>query len=336
MLATLVPAAFHLPGWVYEEKYDGYRIIAYKEGERVSLLTRNLKDRTDDFSEIAAAIAALAAPTLVLDGEIVVFDREGVSRFQLLQRRLEGEAEAAPVFAVFDCLWARERDLRDRPLTERRRVVEAEVPPGAHLRVARRLVADGLEAFEQAKRLGLEGLVGKDPASRYLPGVRFAAWRKVKVRAEEEFVIGGFTAPAGSRAHFGALLVGAYDGKRLRYAGKVGTGFSERTLDDLMRRFRPLRRPTPPFADPPRERDVTWIEPKLVAQVGFTEWTGDGRLRHPVFLGLREDKRPSEVRWPAGRPPPGRGRARPGAPARSGCAVAGSRGCGCGSDGRAP
>lgn len=298
MLATLVPAPFHLPGWIYEEKYDGYRLIAYKEGKRVSLLTRNLHDRTGEFPEIAAAIAGLRAPTLALDGEVVVFDRSEVSRFQLLQRRLEGEAEAAPVFAVFDCLWARGRDLRDRPLTERRRVVEAEVPQGAHLRVARRLAADGFTAFEEAKRLGLEGLVGKDPASRYLPGVRFPSWRKVKVRAEEEFVIGGFTAPAGSRAHFGALLVGAYDGTRLRYAGKVGTGFPARTLEDLRRRFTPLVRPAPPFADPPRERAVTWLEPRLVAQVGFTSFTGDGRLRHPVFLGLREDKRPSEVRWP--------------------------------------
>jgi len=240
----------------------------------------------------------LPAPTLALDGEVVIFDRDGISRFQLLQRRLEGESEAAPVFAVFDCLWARGRDLRARPLAERRAVVEDEVRKGKRVIVARRLAADGLEAFEQAKRLGLEGLIGKDPDSRYLPGVRSPSWRKVKVRAEEEFVVGGFTAPGGSRAHFGALLVGAYEGKRLRYAGKVGTGFTERTLADLMRRFTPLVRQASPFHDLPRERDVTWLEPRLVAQIGFTEWTGDGRLRHPVFLGLREDKRASEVRWP--------------------------------------
>jgi len=298
MLATLVATPFHHAGWIYEEKYDGYRIIAYKEGKQVSLLTRNLKDRTEDFPEIAAAIAALPAPTLALDGEVVIFDRDGISRFQLLQRRLEGESEAAPVFAVFDCLWARGRDLRARPLAERRAVVEDEVRKGKRVIVARRLAADGLEAFEQAKRLGLEGLIGKDPDSRYLPGVRSPSWRKVKVRAEEEFVVGGFTAPGGSRAHFGALLVGAYEGKRLRYAGKVGTGFTERTLADLMRRFTPLVRQASPFHDLPRERDVTWLEPRLVAQIGFTEWTGDGRLRHPVFLGLREDKRASEVRWP--------------------------------------
>jgi bifunctional non-homologous end joining protein LigD len=299
MLATPVGAPFHYPGWTYEEKYDGYRIIAYKEGKRVTLVTRNLKDRSGDFPEIVAAVAALPAPTLALDGEIVIFDREGISRFQLMQRRLEGEAEAA-VFAVFDALWTRGRDLRGRPLTERRGVVEREVRPGSRLVVARRLAADGLEAFEEARRLGLEGLVGKDPASRYLPGVRSPAWRKVKVRAEEEFVIGGFTAPGGSRAHFGAILVGAHEGGRLRYAGKVGTGFTARTLDALRRRFTPLVRPTSPFADGPRERDVTWLRPTLVAQIGFTELTGDGRLRHPVFLGLREDKRASAVRWPQG------------------------------------
>lgn len=298
MLATLVAGPFHYEGWIYEEKYDGFRIIAYKEGKRVSLITRNLKDRTNDFPDIAAAIASLPASTLALDGEVVIFDGAGISRFQLLQRRLEGDAQAAPVFAVFDGLWARGRDLRARPLAERRKVVEDEVREGNRIIVARRLATDGFEAFEQAKRLGLEGLVGKDPASRYLPGVRSPAWRKVKVRAEEEFVVGGFTAPAGSRAHFGALLVGAYDGKRLRYAGKVGTGFSERTLAELRQRFAPLVRPTSPFADRARERDVTWLEPRLVAQIGFTSFTGDGRLRHPVFLGLRDDKRASEVRWP--------------------------------------
>lgn len=298
MLATPVGAPFHHDGWIYEEKYDGFRIIAYKEGKRVSLVTRNLKDRTEEFPDVAAAIAALPAPTLVLDGEIVIFDRGGVSRFQLMQRRMEGTEEAPPVFAVFDCLWARGRDLRDRPLAERRRVVQREVRESKRLIVARRLAADGFEAFEQAKHLGLEGLIAKDETSRYLPGVRSPAWRKVKVRAEEEFVVGGFTAPAGSRAHFGALLVGAWDGQQLRYAGKVGTGFTERTLGALRRRFTPLVRAASPFADAPRERDVTWLEPKLVAQIGFTELTGDGRLRHPVFLGLRDDKRAADVRWP--------------------------------------
>ena len=297
MLATLVDAPFHREGWVYEEKYDGFRFLAYKEGRRVTLLTRNLKDRTEEFGEIAAAVADLAAPTLVLDGEIVVFDADGVSRFQLLQRRMMGEDAAAPVFVVFDCLYARGQDLRGRPLAERRRTLEREAPERRGLMLARRLADEGFAAFAAARRRKLEGLIAKDGASLYAAATRSPLWRKVKVRLEEEFVIGGFTAPEGSRAHFGALLVGAWAGAKLRYAGKVGTGFTGRTLDDLRERFRPLVRATSPFVDAPRERGVTWVEPTLVAQLGFTERTGDGKLRHPTFLGLRDDKPARQVRW---------------------------------------
>jgi bifunctional non-homologous end joining protein LigD len=299
MLATLVDEPFHSPGWVYEEKYDGFRFLAYKEGKTVTLLTRNMKDRTGEFSAVAAAIARLPAPTLVLDGEVVVLDARGVSRFQYLQRRMLGEAVSPPVFAVFDCLYARGRDLRARPLAERREVVEREVREGPVLIVAKRLAADGFKAFQIAQRRGLEGVIAKDGASAYVAGTRSPLWRKVKVRAEEEFVIGGYTAPRGSRSHFGSLLLGAWADDRLQYAGKVGTGFNARLLDDLMRRFRALVRPTSPFVNAPRERGVTWLEPKLVAQIGFTERTSDGKLRHPTFLGLRDDKPAHQVLWPS-------------------------------------
>jgi bifunctional non-homologous end joining protein LigD len=300
MLATLVAEPFHLPGWVYEEKYDGIRVLAYKEGRRVTLLTRNMKDRTADFSRVAEVVAALPAPTLLLDGEVVVLDRAGVSRFQLLQRREAGAS--APILVVFDCLFARGRDLRDEPLTARREALEVEVGgaaegAGTRLRLARRLATDGLAAFAVARRRQLEGLIAKDGASPYRAGTRSPAWRKVKVRAEDEFVIGGYTAPGGSRTHLGALLLGGYDGARLRYAGKVGTGFTADTLSALVRRFRPLARASSPFADHVRERDVSWLEPELVAQITYTERTHDGRLRHPVFLGLRDDKPARQVRW---------------------------------------
>ena len=295
MLATLVGEPFHQPGWVYEEKYDGFRFLAYKEGRHVSLLTRNMKDRTDEFADVAAAVAALPAPTLVLDGEVVVFDPDGVSRFQLLQRRMTGEARSPAVFMVFDCLYARGRDLRGEPLGERRKVLEREARPGRLLQLARRLDDDGFKAFRTAARRRLEGVIAKDGASTYVAGTRSPLWRKVKVREEEEFVIGGFTAPGGSRTHFGALLIGAWTNGELRYAGKVGTGFTTRLLDHLMRRFAPLIRPTSPFKDAPRERGATWLEPVLVAQIGFTERTGDGKLRHPTFLGLRDDKSSREV-----------------------------------------
>jgi bifunctional non-homologous end joining protein LigD len=296
MLATLVDAPFHRPGWIWEEKYDGIRLIAVKDGRRVRLLTRNDKDRTADFAGVAEALAALPAPTLVLDGEVVVYDAEGVSRFQLLQQR--GGGGTSPIYVAFDCLHARGRELVSEPLTVRRAALETELREGPRLQLARRVAEDGFAAFAEARRRGLEGVIGKDPRSRYEPGVRSPAWCKVKVRAEEEFVIGGFTAPRGSRTHLGALLVGAWDEGGLRYAGKVGTGFTDKTLAALHRRLSPLARSTSAFVDAPRERDVTWVEPQLVAQLAFTELTGDGKLRHPVFLGLREDKDARDVRWP--------------------------------------
>jgi DNA ligase D-like protein (predicted ligase) len=313
MLATLVDAPFTAPGWVFEEKYDGVRIVAVKDRRRVQLVTRNGKDRTSSYPEVARAVAALPAPTLVLDGEVVAFDAAGVSRFQLLQRP---GPDVTPVYVVFDCLFARGRDLLRLPLAERRRVLETVVREGPALRLARRLPGDGREAYREAERRGLEGIVGKDPRSPYRPGVRSPEWRKVKIRAEEELVVGGYTAPRGGRAHLGALLVGAWDDGRLRYAGKVGTGFTSATLAALARRFAPLVRSRSPFADRVRERGVTWLEPRTVVQLAFTERTADGRLRHPVFLGLRDDKDPREVRWGDVT-----GGAAPGAPGRSGGGV---------------
>ncbi len=293
MLATLVGEPFDRPGWVYEEKYDGYRILAYKEGDRVKLVSRNGKDRTSTFPEVAAAIERLPDRTLLLDGEAVAFDRRRVSRFQLLQR-----GASRPTFAVFDCLFRNGRDLRRRPLAERRRELEAAVGNRtAGLLLSRRLASDGLAAYRAAKRRGFEGLVAKDAAAPYEER-RSTAWLKVKVHQEEELVVAGYTAPRGSRAHLGALLLGAYRGTDLHFVGKVGTGFSEDTLADLARRLRPLTRARPAFVDPPKEKGAVWLAPTLVAQVAFQEWTADAKLRQPVFLGLRDDKSPREVRMP--------------------------------------
>ncbi len=293
MLATLVREPFHHPGWVYEEKYDGYRILAYKEGRRVRLLSRNAKDRTATYDEVAEAVRALRSRTLLLDGEVVAFDRHGVSRFQMLQ---QGQARA--VYAVFDCLYHDGRDFRREPLAARRRALESAVGARGRLLLARRLAANGLAAYRLAKRRGFEGIVAKDLSAPYVQA-RSRKWLKVKVRREDEFVIAGYTAPEGSRTGFGALLLGAYDRRhRLRYVGKVGTGFTTNTLDSLSRMFRPLVRKTSPFADPPRERGVTYLAPRLVAQIAFEEWTADQKLRQPAFLGLRDDKTPTEVVLP--------------------------------------
>lgn len=292
MLATLVPKAFAEPGWIFEEKYDGDRILAYKEGDRIHLLSRNGKDRTDRFPRIAAAVAALPPATLLLDGEVVVFDAKGVSRFQLLQ---QGKGE--PVYAVFDCLFQDGRDLRREPLSVRRQLMANLGRLGRPLMLSRRLGANGLEAFRAAKRRGCEGLVAKDVSSRYVED-RSTKWLKVKVHQEEEFVICGYTRPAGSRLHFGALLLGAYGGGGLHYVGKVGTGFTGATLTELYQLFRPLVRSQSALVDPPREKGLVFVAPKLVAQISFQEWTADRKLRQPVFLGLRDDKEAKEVLLP--------------------------------------
>src|SRR5689334_1107733 len=292
MLATLVGEPFDLPGWVYEEKYDGYRILAYKEGSRVTLLSRNDNDRTETFASVAAAVAKLPDRTLLLDGEVVVFDAEGVSRFQLLQR---GGAHA---YAVFDCLWRAGRDLRRLPLEERRgELREALGRASKSVFLSRRLEKNGLAAYEDARKRGFEGLVAKDGASPYEER-RSAKWLKVKVHQEDEFVVGGYTPPRGARSHLGALLLGAYAKGKLLYVGKVGTGFSEKTLGELARTLAPLERKAPAFVNPPREKGAVWLEPSLVAQISYQELTADGKLRQPVFLGLRDDKTAKDVRLP--------------------------------------
>jgi bifunctional non-homologous end joining protein LigD len=295
MLATLVAEPFHRPGWVYEEKYDGYRILAYKEGAQVTLLSRNGNDRSATFASVAASLAKLPDRLILLDGEVVAFDAKGVSRFQLLQR-----GDVANAFAVFDILYRDGRDLRGEPLSGRRRELEDAIgKESKELFLSKRLADDGLEAYRIAKRRNLEGLVAKDLTSPYEER-RSRAWLKVKVHQEEEFVIAGYTAPQGSRQHIGALLLGAYGGDDLHFVGKVGTGFTEQSLAELYRMFQTIARSTTAFVNPPREKGVTWTAPKLVAQIAFAEWTRDRKLRQPVFLGLRDDKDPRECLLPTG------------------------------------
>jgi bifunctional non-homologous end joining protein LigD len=289
MLATLVPEPFNKPNWIYEEKYDGVRMLAYKEGSRVTLMSRNAIDRTARYPAIAAAVAQLKPKTLLLDGEVVVFNKKNVSSFQALQ-----QGSGHPSYAVFDCLYCNRRDLRKEPLSERRAVLETVVIRQPTLLLSAKLAANGLKAFQLATKRGFEGLVAKNLSSRYVER-RSSDWLKVKVHQEDEFIIGGFTRPSGSRQYFGALLLGVYSGKQPTYVGKVGTGFDDKTLASLYKKFRPLIRARSPFASDVRERGATFLAPKLIAQISFTEWTRDGKLRHPVFLGLRDDKRPEEV-----------------------------------------
>ena len=299
MLATRVDAPFTRAGWVFEPKYDGWRVVATRRGGRVALLTRGGLDLALEQPEIARAVAGLPGGDFVVDGEMVVLDGRGVSSFRLLQERNEPGAKR-PLLVLFDCLEADGGSLGSRPLSERRAALEALLgrKPRPPLALASRLGSDGIAAYAKAVKAGWEGVVGKDLASRYEAGRRSLRWLKVKARREAEFVIGGFTLPKGARLHFGALLVGLFDTKALRYCGSVGTGFSDETLLGLLGKLQPLQRDACPFAPVPREvKDATWVAPKLVAQVAYAEWTGDDKLRQPSFLGLRDDKKPRECRW---------------------------------------
>jgi len=298
MMATLIRKPFSRSGWVHEEKYDGFRAIAYRRGKNIHLYSRNLKDVSGDFPQIVQALARLAGGDFVLDGELVVFDREGVSRFQLLQQH-EIDHRIQPIFVIFDCLEINGEQIMTKPLAERRKAMEIMIPVNSPLLQRSRIVAsNGLVAYETAKKKGWEGIVAKDESSSYEPGKRTRTWLKVKCRMESEFVIGGYTPPAGHRTHFGALLVGLYDHGQLRYTGKVGTGYSEQgLLRVIATKMKPLETSTSAFKPAPQEGDVTWVHPRLVAQIAFAEWTKDGKLRQPAFLGLRYDKNPSECQW---------------------------------------
>jgi bifunctional non-homologous end joining protein LigD len=292
MLATLAREPFDRKGWVFEEKYDGYRILAYKEGARVSLLSRNAIDRSAQYSRIADAVRALSAQTLLLDSEVVAFDKKGVSRFQLVQ---QGNDDLK--YAVFDCLYKNGKDLRSEPLSVRRAVMEESLGSSKVLVASKRFSGGGFKAYQLAKNKGLEGIIGKDLASPYSEG-RSKSWLKVKAHKEDEYVIAGFTKPDGERKYFGALLLGAYQKGKLHFVGKVGTGFDEESLATLYRKFKPLIRKQTALVDPPREKGVTYLAPKLVAQISYQEETADNKLRQPVFLGLRDDKDSKDVHLP--------------------------------------
>jgi bifunctional non-homologous end joining protein LigD len=290
MTAVLTEDRFSDPGWIYERKLDGIRCVTIGDEPAVRLLSRNDLSLNGRFPEVAAALAG-AAFGLVLDGEIVALDH-GRTSFARLQQR--GERPVAVFYYVFDLLHLAGRDTTALPLRARKRLLRRALAFRGPVRITPHRNRDGVALFEEACRRGWEGLIAKRADAPYTHG-RSGDWLKFKCSAEQELVIGGFTAPKGTRTDLGALLVGYYRDGRLRYAGKVGTGFTRAVLRDLAERLEPLRQERSPFADPVPERDATWARPRLVAQVGFTEWTRDGRLRHPRFLGLRDDKAPEEV-----------------------------------------
>jgi bifunctional non-homologous end joining protein LigD len=308
-LATLVKAAPEGDAWLHELKLDGYRILARRDGDRVTLLTRRGNDWTDHFPAVRDAVARLPAQRLLLDGEVTVVLPDGRTSFQALQNLLGG-GRGQLVYWVFDLLHVDGEDVAALPLEERKVRLRSLVPRAADavVRYSDHLVGHGPAVLAQACGRHLEGIVSKRRDRPYQSGRR-GDWLKVKCMARQEFVIGGFTDPEGSRIGIGALLVGHHDRHgRLVFAGKVGTGFSQKTLVALRRRLRPLERDTSPFAvSPPTGwlgRHAHWVRPELVAEVEFSEWTEDGRLRHPSFQGLREDKPAREIRRERAKPAP--------------------------------
>jgi DNA ligase D-like protein (predicted ligase) len=294
MKAVLTDEAFDDPGWIFERKLDGIRCIAHRDDDGPArLVSRTDRDMTGQFPEIAEALEGQPVRDFVVDGEIVAF-QDGVTSFSKLQRR--ARERVSTFLYAFDLLRHEGRDVRDLPLRERKALLRDSFHFGGRVRYSTHRNEHGTKLFRDACRQGLEGLIAKRADSPYRSGGRVRDWLKLKCHFEQELVIGGFTAPQGSRTDFGALLVGYYEDGRLRYAGKVGTGFDHATLQTLGRRLRELERDDLPFADVhPIPRGTHWVEPELVAQIGFSEWTRDGRLRHPRYIGLRDDKPAREV-----------------------------------------
>jgi bifunctional non-homologous end joining protein LigD len=296
-LATLSAEAPSGSDWLHEIKLDGYRIHARIDQGRAHLLSRRGHDWTTRLPSIASALGTLPIDSGYLDGEVVVLGENGVSDFQRLQNSMEAGKDVACVYFVFDAPFLHGFDLRALPLGDRKSLLAEAMAQTQHerLRYSDHIAGEGAAFFKRACGLGLEGIISKRADSTYASG-RSRAWLKVKCLSRQEFIIGGYTEPSGSRGHLGALLVGVQENGALGYAGKVGTGFTQASLAELAKRLEPLEQPGPAFANPPRERrGVHWVEPRLVAEVAFMERTDEGLIRHASFQGLREDKAPSDV-----------------------------------------
>ena len=281
MKAVLTTERFSSPEWIFERKLDGIRCIAIRDGSSLRMLSRNDLSLNERYPAVAEALAGQSRERFVVDGEVVSVS----GRFQ---------DDGPRLYHVFDVLWLDGSDVRGLPLRERKALLRDALTWDDPLRLVPYRNEEGEAMFAEACANGWEGVIAKRADSVYTDR-RSRDWLKFKCEHGQEMVIGGFTPPKGSRQEFGALLVGVYDARGLHYAGKVGTGFDRAELERLAGLMRPLARADAPFYDAPRFRDVTWVEPRLVAQVGFAEWTRDGRLRHPRFLGLREDKPARDV-----------------------------------------
>jgi bifunctional non-homologous end joining protein LigD len=302
MLATLVGAPFDDPDWLFEVKWDGFRVEAVVDGDGVQLRTRGEQDAARYFGPFLDPPTWLDAGRAIVDGEVIALDERGEPDFALLQARIKGRgvtAEPTPfVYEVFDLLHLESRSLLDEPLEERRRLLGDLIRPDPRVRLSEHVEAEGIAFFEAARARGLEGIMAKDRRSPYLPGARTDRWQKIKIRPEQELVVGGWVTGAGKAVELGALLVGVYEGGALRYAGKVGAGFTTGNRAELLAALAPLARTDSPFALPPPKaaaRDAHWLRPELVIRAEFSGWTGDGLVRQAAYKGLELEKDPRKV-----------------------------------------
>lgn len=296
MLAKLGEEPFDNEEWLFETKWDGYRAIAYKNGEKISLVSRNQLSYNKLFDQIVEDLKNIP-DDVILDGEVVILDSKGISRFQLLQN-YQNTHKGTLYYFVFDILYHNGHDLRNMPLVQRKEALKKILASSncSQVRYSDHIENRGIVFFREAQKLQLEGIMGKKKDSTYST-VRSSNWIKIKTKQSQEAVIGGFTKPKGSRKHFGALLLGVYEGDRFVYVGHVGGGFNQKLLQDLFAKIAPLEQENCPFEKKPKTNTpATWIKPKLICEVVFSEWTSDGSMRHPVFKGLRMDKKPTEVK----------------------------------------
>jgi DNA ligase D-like protein (predicted ligase) len=302
MLAILTDEYFSDPNWIYEKKFDGWRAIAYKHGSKVKLLSRNKMSLNEMYPDIVNALLKEKATSFIIDGEIAIAQKKGKS-FELMQERRKeitlGEISASQipmVYNVFDLLYIDEYLITKLPLLDRKKILKKYLSFKKPISFTKHTKETGLKFYHQACKKGWEGVIAKRADSPYV-SKRSKDWLKFKCIHEQEFVIGGYTDPQGSRTGFGALLIGYYEGKEFKYAGKVGTGYDEELLESLGAKLKKLERKKCPFAsdeDLPK-KNVHWVHPKIVAQIEFMEWTQYGKLRHPSFLYLRTDKKPKDV-----------------------------------------
>ena len=304
MLATLVAAPFDDPDWLFEVKWDGFRVEAIVDDGQVRLWTRGEQDASRYFGAFLEPPTWISARSAIVDGEVIALDDHGEPDFALLQARIKGRGgiggDGTPfVYEVFDLLFLDGRSLLDEPLLERRRSLADVLRVDPRVRLSEHIERDGIAFFEAARTRRLEGIMAKDSRSTYLPGRRSMAWQKVKIRPEQELVVGGWARGVGSAVDLGALLVGVYEDGALRYAGKVGAGFTAGNRAELLAAIAPLAADDPPFAAPPPRaaaRNALWLRPELVIRAEFAGWTGDGLVRQAAFKGFDLGKDPRAVR----------------------------------------